>query len=129
MPEQLRYLVRRRSVLEFSVANASRRNLYVANGWAASQQNIEVYAPGSKSPSRTITHGVTWPASITADSSATLYVANVEQNNVEEYRFGRNDPFQTTTDGMNATAAVTVNNKGWLYVGDFESNNVVEFPP
>jgi sugar lactone lactonase YvrE len=104
-------------------------NLYVANGYDASQQNVQVYSPGSKSPSRTITDGVTWPAGITVDSNETLYVTNVEQNNVEEYRSGQDDPFQTITKAMSSPADATVNKKGLLYVTNYGGNNVVEFSP
>ena len=103
-------------------------NLYVANGFDASQQNVQVYSRGSKSPSRTITNGVTWPAGITVDLNGTLYVTNAAQNNVEEYRSGQDDPFQTITKAMNSPADVTVNKKGLLYVADYGGNDVVEFP-
>jgi hypothetical protein len=104
-------------------------NLYVANGWDASQQNVQVYAPGSKSPSRTITDGVTWPVGISVDSKGILYVANAAQDNVEEYRSGQDDPFQTITKAMVHPVDVTVNRKGLLYVTNMGNNTVVEFPP
>jgi sugar lactone lactonase YvrE len=103
-------------------------NLYVANGWDASQQNVQVYSPGSKSPSRTITDGVTWPVGITVDLNGTLYVTNAAQNNVEEYLSGQDNPFQTITKAMNHPVDVTVNKKGYLYVTDMGSSTVVEFP-
>lgn len=104
-------------------------DLYVANGWDASQQNVEVYPPGAKSPSRTITDGVTWPVGIAVDSMGTLYVTNAAQDNVAEYRSGQDYPFQTITEGMNTPVGVTVNKKNVLYVANLGANNVVEFPP
>ncbi len=63
-------------------------------------ENVVVYAPGSKSPSRTITNGITSPDGLAVDSNGTLYVANLYQNNVVEYRSGQSDPFQTITKAM-----------------------------
>lgn len=48
-------------------------NLYVAAGTNA----IDVYAPGSTTPSRTITDGIFDPISLAVDSAGNLYVANV----------------------------------------------------
>lgn len=103
-------------------------DLYVGNGFGASQQNVEVYSPGGRSPSRTITNGITSPCGLAVDSNGTLYVANEFQNNVEEYRRGRGAPFQTITKGIDAPAGVMVNKKGTLYVSNLGNNTVLEFP-
>jgi sugar lactone lactonase YvrE len=103
-------------------------NLYVANR-LRSGGNVVVYAPGSKTPSRTITDGVTSPVGITIDASGTLYVTNITEQNVEEYLPGEDHPFETITQGMTTPVAVTVNKKGWLLVANLSQDTVVEFPP
>ena len=87
-----------------------------------SQSNIQVYAPGAKSPSRTTTDGITWPDGIAVDAHDTLYVANgasgrsFKAGNVEEYRAGQNMPYRTIRDELVHPADVLVNKSGWLYV-------------
>jgi len=88
-----------------------------------------VYAPGSKSPSRTITNGITSPRGLAVDSNGTLYVANLYQSNVEEYRPGSGDPFQTITQAMDRPEGLTVDKKGTLYVSNIVNSTVVEFAP
>jgi hypothetical protein len=92
-----------------------------------------VFPPGSKSPSRTITDGVTWPVGIALDSSGALYVANFEQNNIEEYLSGQDHPYRTITRGLHLPAGLAFNTKGWLYVANNAAvrggNDVAEFPP
>jgi hypothetical protein len=102
-------------------------NLYVGTGYRASQMNVEVYARGSKSPSRTITDGVTSPAGLAVDANGMLYVANTYQDNVEEYRSGQDDPFQTITEAVNKPTGVTVDKKGMLYVDNAGNSTVIEF--
>jgi serine/threonine-protein kinase len=107
-------------------------NLYVANFTPPSENSVEnvvVYAPGSKSPSRTITDGITSPRGITVDSNGTLYVTNSYQNAVAEYRSGEDDPFQTITQAMDRPEDVTVDEKGALYVSNIANNSIVEFAP
>jgi sugar lactone lactonase YvrE len=103
--------------------------MYVGNLYPSSSPNVQVFARGSKSPSREITDGVTSPIGITVDANGTLYVANEGTNNVEEYRSGQNEPYQTITDGMDLPLGVTVNQQGWLYVVNVGKEVVVEFAP
>ncbi len=91
--------------------------------------SIVVYAPGSKSPSRTITDGVTYPVGIAVDAKGTLYIANDDSDNVEEYRSGQSYPYQTITDDLDLPDGLTVNKQGWLYVVNLGSMTVVEFAP
>lgn len=86
-----------------------------------------VYAPGSKTPSRTVTDGITSPVGIAIDANGILYVANLRENNVEEYLAGRDHPFKTITLGLSTPGGVTLDKKGWLFVADFERDTVVEF--
>lgn len=53
-------------------------NLYVANGnnIEHSDNTVTVYAPGSKTPSRTISDGIDYPISLGFDGSGDLYVEN-----------------------------------------------------
>ena len=81
---------------------------------------------GSKSPSRTITDGITWPVGICVDKHDTLYVANLDQStagtgpgNVEEYRAGESKPYRTITDKLNRPLNVVVGKSGWLYVVNY----------
>lgn len=110
-------------------------NMYVANGAYNGEgpYSVVVYAPGGKSPSRTITDGVTAPNGIAVDAEGTLYVANRIANDVEKCRSGQNHPYQTITDGVINPAGITVNKQGWLYVvvyGNTEKDVVVvEYPP
>ncbi len=90
---------------------------------------MQVYTLGSKSPSRTITNGVTSPCGLAVDANGTLYVANEFQDNVAEYRSGRSDPFQTITQGIKRPGGVTVDKKGTLYISNIGSNTVAEFAP
>ncbi len=52
--------------------------MYVGNGGynGFGPYSVVVYAHGSKSPSRTITDGVTYPVGLTVDAHDTLYVDN-----------------------------------------------------
>ncbi|MGC2405309.1 MAG: hypothetical protein WA431_02775 [Candidatus Cybelea sp.] len=92
-------------------------------------QNVQVYLPGRKSPSRTITNGVTSPRGIAVDSHEILYVPNVYENNVAEYRSGQDDPFQKITKAMDHPGGVAVDKKGTLYVTNIGNSIIVEFAP
>ncbi|MGA8385137.1 MAG: hypothetical protein WB687_07575, partial [Candidatus Cybelea sp.] len=80
-----------------------------------------------KSPSRTITNGVTSPLGLVVDSNGILYVANLNQNTVAEYRSGQSDPFQTITKAIDHPGAVAVDKKGTTYVSNIGNSTVVEF--
>jgi hypothetical protein len=93
-----------------------------------------VYAPGSKSPSRTITNGITVPVGIAVDSHGTLYVVNASASgSVEEYPSGQSKPYRTITDGLAYPENVVVNKSGRLYVANSGHTSgqqaVLEFPP
>jgi hypothetical protein len=103
--------------------------MYVSNRLSEYSGNIEVYASGSKSPTTTITDGVTSPVGITVDANGTLYVTNVLENNVEEYRSGQSIPYQTITEDISSPSSATVNKGGWLYITNIGSYTVVEFAP
>jgi serine/threonine protein kinase, bacterial len=105
--------------------------MYVGNDgtYGEGPYSVLVYAPGSKSPSRTITDGVTSVAGVTVDANGTLYVANFFSNNVTEYRSGQSQPYQTITDGIDQPRGVTVNKQGWLYVANSGNSVLGEFPP
>jgi serine/threonine-protein kinase len=102
-------------------------NLYVSNRVSEYSGNVEVYSAGSKSPTRTITNGVTSPVGIAVDAHRTLYVTNVFENNVEEYRSGQSIPYQTITEDISSPSSATVNKDGYLYITNIGSYTVVEF--
>jgi uncharacterized protein YjiK len=109
-------------------------NLYVSNYKPYSAQNIQVYAPGRTSPSRTITDGVTAPVGIAVDAHDTLYVtAAAPQGQIEEYRFGQSKPFRTITDNLSYPEGVVIGKNGWLYVANegqySDEAAILEFPP
>jgi len=95
--------------------------MYVSNRLSEYSGNVEVYPPGSKSPKRTITNGVTSPVGITVDAKGTLYVVNIIESDVEEYRFGKSQPFQAITEALNGPQAATVSKDGYLYVPTLEA--------
>jgi sugar lactone lactonase YvrE len=94
-------------------------NMYVGNlgdPYYHLPYNVQVYAPGRKAPSRTITDGITWPVGTAVDADNTLYVTNDNAPcNVEEYRVGQNHPFRTITDEIDGPTALTFDESGRLY--------------
>jgi sugar lactone lactonase YvrE len=113
----------------FGIAIDQSGNIYVANRSFSYGGNVVVYAPGKKSPSRTITDGVTSPVGIAIDANDTLYVANIFQNTVAEYKSGTSDPYQMITQGLDYPIDVSVNEQGWLYVDNASDSSVSEFAP
>jgi hypothetical protein len=80
--------------------------------------NIQVFPPGRRAPTRTITDGVVWPTGITVDAKDTLYVANDGPPcNVEEYRVGRSHPYKAIKE-INGPVGLSFGKNGWLYVSD-----------
>jgi hypothetical protein len=76
-------------------------DLYLALG-----SNVNVYAPGSTTPERTIHKGLSGPYSMTVDTQGNLYVANITINrkthlgSIVVYAPGADSPSRTITDGV-----------------------------
>ncbi len=112
-------------------------DLYVANNdFGGHVANVQIFPPGAKKPSMTITNGAWWPQGIAVDSKGNLYVANFETSSkpgaVTEYLAGQNAPYQTILDAGSYPWGVTVDPRGRLFVsgGDpSEVGYVREFPP
>lgn len=96
-------------------------DLYVAN---ASHNDIAVYAPGSSSPSRTITvaTGLEDPQAIAFDRSGNLYAANTFESTVTVYAPGSNDVLRTITDGVVSPSALAFDGADNLYVANVHGN-------
>jgi hypothetical protein len=91
----------------------------VSNYRPYSGQNVQVYAPGGKSPSRTITDGVSSPAGIAVDAHSTLYVTTQDPpSRIEEYRSGESKPYRTVADELSYPEGIVVAKNGWLYVAN-----------
>lgn len=67
-------------------------NLWVTN---LGNDTITEYAPGTTSPSFTISSGVANPTGLVVDSEGTVYCANVNNNTVTEYPSGQTSPSLT----------------------------------
>jgi DNA-binding beta-propeller fold protein YncE len=113
-------------------------NMYISNYLGSYEGYVAVYAPGHKSPSRTITDGIGADAGIAVDAKGTLYVANSVECNVEEYPAGQDEPYQEITDDIDGPQGLNVGKNRWLYVTNtgFQSckdngppNVILEFRP
>jgi ligand-binding sensor domain-containing protein len=99
-------------------------NLYVATGVSSAQ--VEIFAPGSSTPSRTIVDGNGPSANqVAIDGSDNLYVLTgnclrscTTQPAVAVYPFGESNPSYTVTDGLTigVTHDMSVSSDGELYV-------------
>lgn len=117
------------------IALDSSGNLYVINNDYAGHANVQVFAPGAKQPTATITDGAWWPQGIAIDAKDTLYVSNFPTPSllgaVSEYHPGQIKPFQTLTDNAWEPWGLTVSKRGRLFVSDSQNSQqaIVEFPP
>jgi hypothetical protein len=117
------------------IALDSSGNLYVINNDYVGHANVQVFAPGAKQPTATITDGAWWPQGIAVGGNDTLYVSNFPTQSrdgaVSEYHPGQIEPFQMLADGAWEPWGLTVNNRGRLFVTDSQNSQqaVVEFAP
>ena len=79
--------------LPLGIAFDQSGNVYVANRIGSSSGNVVVYAPGGKSPVRTITDGITSVA-VTVNERGWLYVANLGTNSILEFPPGSVKPLR-----------------------------------
>jgi hypothetical protein len=80
-------------------------NTYVAD---QSDNAIQIYAQGSKTPTSTITDGILHPVFIAFDKSYNLYVQNFFNNNVTVYAYGGTSPIATISTGLKSSYGVAV---------------------
>ncbi|MGC2407073.1 MAG: hypothetical protein WA431_11755 [Candidatus Cybelea sp.] len=117
------------------IALDSSGNLYVINNDFEGHANVQVFAPGAKQPTATITAGAWWPQGIAVDANGTLYLSNFPTQSlrgaVTEFHPGQTEPFLTITDDSWEPWGLTVNSKGRLFVSDSQNSqqSIIEFPP
>jgi hypothetical protein len=88
-------------------------NLYVCNQYG---NNVEVYAPGSTTPSRTYTEDLQRPLYPIVDGKGSLYVGNADNGTVVVYPRGSTTPSEVLhTDGSEADG-MDFDTSGNLYV-------------
>jgi hypothetical protein len=88
-------------------------NLYVCNQYG---NNVEVYPPGSTTPSRTYTEDLQRPLYPIVDGSGNLYVGNADNGRVVVYPSGSTTPSEVLqTDGSEADG-MDLDKAGNLYV-------------
>ncbi len=83
-------------------------NLYVASGEDTFPGTVQVYAPGSNTPLRTIADGINGPESLGFDKSGNLYVANYNNSTVTAYAPESTSPLQTISDGITHPVALAI---------------------
>ena len=94
-------------------------NLYLGLGYAV----VNVYAPGSTQPERTITDGINVPAALTTDSQGTLYVSNYNSAHggyhkpyISVYAPGATSPSRTFRNGAADPVVLHTDSSGNLGV-------------
>ena len=118
--------------------STSWRNLYVVNQAGGLFGTVTVYAPGKKTPSRTIGRGIEAPLALAFDRSGNLYIGNA--GTVTVYRRGTRSLLRTLKLGE-ATGRLEVfglafDREGYLYVavyagseGEGHPGFVAIYPP
>jgi hypothetical protein len=106
-------------------------NLYVAN---YDGNSVTVYAQGSGSVLRTISHGVYHPLALAFDGTLNLYVVNVPASSgyygdVTVYARGSKKVLRTISQGVNGPDALAFDGSGNLYVASSGGNTVTVYAP
>jgi len=82
------------------------------NLYADGAASVNIYAPGAKTPARSIAAGVQSPTGIALDSAGNLYVANYPgapgASFINEYAAGGSVPVNTFNGNLSALAGVAV---------------------
>lgn len=105
------------------------KTIYVANYY---ESNVVVFPMGRKSPSRTITDGVSYPNSLTVDNNDSLYVGNYGaatgsfNSSVSVYSSGSSRPGRTIVTGIFGPFAMTTVLKK-LYVANNGGDTIAIF--
>jgi hypothetical protein len=106
--------------------------LYVANYYAST---ISVFSPGKKSPSRTISSGISYPNSLAIDKAGNLYVGNYGTpsgsltSSVSVYSRGSSQPSRTIVNGIFGPFAMAIDRSGKLYVANNGGDTVTVYAP
>src|SRR5262249_8415521 len=111
-------------------------NLFVANyGFQGSGTTVSVFAPGSTTPSATLT-GLAGPIALAVHAGGNLFVANANSNTVSVFAlaFDAHDNLLPATTAPSATVhglagliALAVDARGTLFVANANSNTVSVF--
>ena len=105
--------------------------LYVANYYAST---ISVFPPGKKSPSRTISSGISYPNSLTVDKAGNLYVGNYGTpsgsltSSISIYSPGSSKPGRVIANGVFGPFALAIDRSGKLYVANNGGDTVTIYP-
>jgi hypothetical protein len=97
----------------------SSKNLYVSVFKVSGSPSVEVFAPGSITPSKVYTDGIVGPIDLAVDLHGTLYVANVSGSgicNVVEYAKGSMKPTAAITNLPGCPDGVATDLDSNLYV-------------
>lgn len=101
--------------------DAADNDLYVAN---SSHNEIAIYSPGRREPSRTITvaTGLEDPQAIAFDRAGNLYAANTYESSVTVYAPGSSDVLRTIVEGVVNPSALAFDSTDNLYVANVYGN-------
>jgi sugar lactone lactonase YvrE len=111
----------------YGVAVDAANNVYVADQGA---NCVNVYPPGSTTPSVEMSIGMSGPWQLAFDSQGNLYVANDQGNDVTEYSppfSGSSSPVMTFSSGIQAPQHIALDSARNLYVVNPGSNSVTEY--
>lgn len=110
-------------------------DLYVVNNdFVGNVANVQMFKPGAKHPTKTITDGAWWPQGMAIDSKGIVYVSNFETSTkpgaISEYMPGQTSPFQTITSAGPYPWGLTLDQDGRLFVSRSENPGFVsEYAP
>jgi sugar lactone lactonase YvrE len=95
--------------------------------------NVTVYKPGTTSPYRTISEGISLPSTLALDSAGNLYVANWGANmfrsSISIYLPGQSSPIREINKGIGYPLSLTFDQAGNLYVANSALSTVTEYAP
>ena len=95
--------------------------------------NVTVYKPGTTSPYRTISDGISLPSTLAFDSAGNLYVANwgvnMFRSSISIYLPGQSSPTREITAGIGYPLSLAFDQAGNLYVANSALNTVTEYAP
>ena len=96
-----------------SRSTSSFPNLYVDYG-----SGIAVYAPGSTTPIRTITKGVSNSNAMTIDSNGYVYVSSEIENTVRVYAPRRGSVLRSIVEGITQPGSIVIDKNGAVYIAN-----------